>query len=65
MSNLSRYPVVTSEFMKAYDHAVPSGHGHPQCKLNRLANIGIDAREADGMMIGSILSFVKQVTMAG
>ena len=41
---MSQYPRVTPEFMASYDHATPTGHGHPACKLNRLANIGIDCR---------------------
>ncbi|MDP5216506.1 hypothetical protein Q5Y75_04695 [Ruegeria sp. 2205SS24-7] len=36
--------VVTPEFMARYDHLTPSGHMHPACKLNRLANIGLDCR---------------------
>jgi hypothetical protein len=40
-----RFPVVSPDFMKAYDHAHPSGNGHPGCKRNRLANIGIDCRK--------------------
>ncbi|MEM1129310.1 MAG: hypothetical protein AAGH83_02205 [Pseudomonadota bacterium] len=36
---------VTAEFMADYDHLNPSGHRHPRCKLNRLANIGLDCRD--------------------
>ncbi len=42
---LSELPEITPAFMKAYDHAQPSGSGHPGCKRNRLANIGIDCRK--------------------
>lgn len=41
---MTQFPVVSPEFMASYDHANPSGHGHPDCKLNRLANVGIDCR---------------------
>jgi len=41
---MTQFPIVTPEFMASYDHANPSGHGHPACKLNRLANVGIDCR---------------------
>ncbi|WP_136656530.1 hypothetical protein [Nitratireductor sp. XY-223] len=40
----SSYTAVTPEFMASYDHCTPSGHLHPRCKLNRLANIGLDCR---------------------
>ncbi|MEM7023849.1 MAG: hypothetical protein AAF637_14830 [Pseudomonadota bacterium] len=45
MANPSRFTVVSPDFMKSYDHAHPSGHGHPACKRHRLANIGLDCRE--------------------
>lgn len=38
-------PEISSAFMKAYDHAQPSGNGNPGCKRNRLTNIGIDCRK--------------------
>lgn len=41
---MTQFPVVSPDFMASYDHATPSGHGHPACKLNRLANVGIDCR---------------------
>ena len=41
-------PRITPEFMAAYDHATPSGHGHPACLRNRLANIGGDCRAEAG-----------------
>ncbi|MEM9220791.1 MAG: hypothetical protein AAGB11_00085 [Pseudomonadota bacterium] len=34
--------------MAAYDNASPSGHRHPACRVNRLANIGIDCRAEMG-----------------
>lgn len=43
---ITSFPRVTPEFMAGYDHAKPSGHGHPGCRVNRLANIGIDCRQA-------------------
>ncbi|MEO1020087.1 MAG: hypothetical protein AAFY56_20715 [Pseudomonadota bacterium] len=47
----SKFPVVDPEFMRNYDHANPSGHGHPACKRNRLANIGIDCRKDQSKQI--------------
>jgi hypothetical protein len=44
MASTARLPTVSPAFMKSYDHAHPSGNGHPACKRNRLANIGIDCR---------------------
>lgn len=41
---MTQFPRVSPDFMASYDHANPSGHGHPACKLNRLANVGIDCR---------------------
>lgn len=48
---MTDFPIVTPEFMAGYDHATPSGHANPACKLNRLANIGIDTRARDDQMI--------------
>ena len=45
------WPTVTANFMASYDHATPSGHNHPACKRNRLANIGIDCRQSSGSPI--------------
>lgn len=36
---------VSSAFMAGYDHVHPSGGRHCQCLCNRLANVGIDARQ--------------------
>ena len=41
----SPYPIVSPDFMAKYDHANPSGNANDACKLNRLANIGIDCRK--------------------
>jgi len=38
-------PEIGPAFMKAYDHARPSGNANPGCKRNRLANIGLDCRK--------------------
>jgi hypothetical protein len=45
MASPAEFPTVTPAFMKAYDHAHPSGNASPACKRNRLANIGIDCRQ--------------------
>jgi hypothetical protein len=42
------YPTVSPDFMAKYDHATPSGFANDACKLNRLANIGIDCRRTPG-----------------
>ena len=44
----STYSFVSSDFMAEYDHANPSGYANAACKLNRLANIGIDCRKTPG-----------------
>ncbi|MHA7773585.1 hypothetical protein [Roseibium sp. M-1] len=41
---MAQLPTVSPDFMATYDHATPSGHRHPACRLNRLANVGIDCR---------------------
>ncbi|MEM9105320.1 MAG: hypothetical protein AAGC96_06655 [Pseudomonadota bacterium] len=46
VTSTSSFDTVTPEFMASYDHRTPSGHFHPGCKLNRLANIGLDCRAA-------------------
>ncbi len=48
----SDLPTVSPDFLVTHDHAHPSGHGHPGCKRNRLANIGIDCRADQSDQIG-------------
>ncbi|WP_299470616.1 hypothetical protein [uncultured Roseibium sp.] len=62
MTDASDFPKVTEAFMASYDHATPSGHGHPACKRNRLANIGIDCRQSAGSPIDLDLMTDREYT---
>ncbi|MGA8164125.1 MAG: hypothetical protein WB791_03750 [Waddliaceae bacterium] len=51
MTDPSKPLLVSSEFLKSYEHSTPSGSRHPQCLRHGLSNIGIDARQEKSAMI--------------